>query len=113
MAGEPSAVREHLTQFVSNGPALGVTRDDSNRSGWMVPTFDAAAWASRPDGFGTASTPGAIAGTTWNTPDIWIRRTFDLPAGFEAVNPQLFIHHDEDAEVTSTVCWLEDRRVFH
>jgi hypothetical protein len=37
--------------------------------------------------------------TNWTTPDIWLRRSFDLPAGFAATNPQLFLHHDEDAEI--------------
>jgi hypothetical protein len=66
---------------------------------WMMPEFDDAAWSSGRGGFGTANTPGAIAGTLWNTPDIWIRRAVDLPAGLTTVNPQLFLHHDEDAEV--------------
>jgi hypothetical protein len=49
-------------------------------------------------GFGTKGTPAAVIGTEWKTPDIWIRRTFDLtelPKG----EPMLRIHHDEDAEV--------------
>jgi hypothetical protein len=36
--------------------------------------------------------------TLWKTPDIWIRRTFELPAGSSGV-PLLRIHHDEDAQV--------------
>src|SRR6185503_8494783 len=50
-------------------------------------------------GFGR---PGANAkatvGTPWQTSDIWLRRTFDLPAG-TATNPHLRIYHDDDAEV--------------
>ena len=65
----------------------------------MLPEFDDAGWGSGPGGFGTATTPGAIVGTAWNTADIWIRRMFDLPAGFAAVDPQLLLHHDEEAEV--------------
>jgi hypothetical protein len=66
---------------------------------WMTSTFDDGAWATGGGGFGTAATPGAVVGTIWNTPDIWIRRTFELPTGFSASNPQLFLHHDEDAEI--------------
>ena len=66
---------------------------------WMAPAFDDGAWATGRGGFGTATTPGAIVGTTWNTPDIWIRRTFDIPANTTLVNPRFFVHHDEDAEV--------------
>jgi hypothetical protein len=66
---------------------------------WMTSAFGDAAWPTGRGGFGTATTPGAVVGTIWNTPDIWIRRTFELPAGFTAINPQLFLHHDEDAEI--------------
>jgi hypothetical protein len=65
---------------------------------WTAPEFDAAAWQESPGGFGTKGTPGAIIGTDWNTSDIWIRRTLTLPEPLPA-NPQLLIHHDEDAEV--------------
>ena len=56
------------------------------------------AWQEGPAGFGTAGTPGAQVRTTWNTQDIWLRRTFDLPAGFPP-RLALRIHHDEDADV--------------
>ena len=46
---------------------------------WFEPNFDDAAWQQGPAGFGTENTPGARVGTTWNSPDIWLRRTFDLP----------------------------------
>jgi len=36
--------------------------------------------------------------TVWNTPDIWLRRTFELQES-NLSDPQLLIHHDEDAEI--------------
>ena len=36
--------------------------------------------------------------TVWNTGDIWLRRSFDLP-GRDLEHLVLFLHHDEDAEV--------------
>ena len=36
--------------------------------------------------------------TEWSGSDIWMRREFTLPAG-KITNPQLLIHHDEDAEI--------------
>jgi hypothetical protein len=66
---------------------------------WSAADFDASAWSAAPGGFGTRNTPGAVVRTVWNTPDIWIRRAFDVPAGLTMTNPQWLIHHDEDAEV--------------
>jgi hypothetical protein len=64
---------------------------------WFESDFDDSAWAVGPGGFGTKQTPNVVVGTTWNTSDIWLRRTFtlaELPA-----NPVLRIHYDEDPSV--------------
>jgi len=66
--------------------------------GWEKPDFDDSAWQQGPGGFGTKGTPGAVVRTQWSTPDVWIRRTFELGDG-PLVQPQLEIHHDEDAAV--------------
>ncbi len=66
---------------------------------WTKPDFDAAAWRSGPAGFGTAGTPGGVIRTEWNTPEIWVRREFEIPAGTSFKEPALVMHHDEDAEV--------------
>jgi hypothetical protein len=66
--------------------------------GWMQKEFDDSSWQRGPGGFGTAGTPGAIARTRWDGPEIWLRRAFELkspPSG----RVELSIHHDEDAEV--------------
>ena len=39
-----------------------------------------------------------MVGTKWDTPDIWLRRSFDLGGGVPT-ELHLSIHHDEDAEV--------------
>jgi hypothetical protein len=67
--------------------------------GWQKPDFDTASWKEGDGGLGTRMTPGTVIGTEWNTPDIWIRRTFELkelPKG----EVMLRMHHDEDAEVS-------------
>lgn len=65
---------------------------------WLSPDFDDSGWSHGPAGFGTPGTPNATIGTTWNTPDIWLRREFDL-AKAKLRNPRLRIYYDEDAEV--------------
>jgi hypothetical protein len=65
---------------------------------WFKPDFDASAWKEGNSGFGTKDTPGAVIGTTWNTPDIWLRREVELPAKLPE-NVQLWIHYDEDPEI--------------
>lgn len=66
---------------------------------WHETAFDDRAWQSGPGGFGTRTTPGSVVRTEWNTDEIWIRRSFDLPAGATMVKPQWLVHHDEDAEI--------------
>ncbi len=66
--------------------------------GWFEPGFDASSWAEGPGGFGKADTEWVHVGTVWDTPDIWLRRTFDL-ASTALTHPYLRIYHDEDAEV--------------
>ena len=65
---------------------------------WSKPDFDDSAWKASKGGFGTDGTPGAAVGTKWDTPAIWLRRTFVMPAKVPA-DLQLRMHHDEDAEV--------------
>ncbi len=65
---------------------------------WYRAGYHAAGWQEGRGGFGTPDTPGAHVGTTWNTADIWARRTFELGA-VPAAPLYLALHHDEDAEV--------------
>lgn len=65
---------------------------------WFQADFDASGWKVGPGGFGTKGTPRAVVRTTWSSPDVWIRREFDLPAT-DVASLVLLGHHDEDAEV--------------
>ena len=66
--------------------------------GWALKGFDDSKWETGRGGFGTKDTPGAVVGTTWETNDIWIRRSFEL-TGAEFENLHFRVHHDEDAKV--------------
>lgn len=66
--------------------------------GWHAADFDDSRWPQGPGGFGTPGTPGAVIGTPWNSPDIWLRRTFEL-AELLPSRAALRLHHDEDAQV--------------
>jgi hypothetical protein len=70
-------------------------------SNWASTGFSDSAWSTGSGGFGTAGTPGAVIRTTWNTADIWMRRTFN-PGSLTTAqisNLVLRLHHDENAEV--------------
>jgi hypothetical protein len=64
---------------------------------WFQPDFDASSWKEGRAGFGTAGTPGSIIGTEWKTPDIWLRREFNVTGKPREL--KLLMCHDEDAEV--------------
>jgi hypothetical protein len=68
---------------------------------WYATNFDASAWSTGPGGFGTVGTPGAVVRTTWNTSDIWLRRTFNPGALTvqQITNLIFYVHHDEDVQI--------------
>ncbi|MBD3674088.1 MAG: family 43 glycosylhydrolase [Planctomycetaceae bacterium] len=66
-------------------------------AGWQQADFDDGDWREGSGGFGTRETPGARVGTTWSTPRIWLRKSFELKSLPDA--PALLIHHDEATEV--------------
>jgi hypothetical protein len=65
----------------------------------MAAGFDDSSWKQGPGGFGTRGTPGTVVRTTWNTPEIYIRREIELPEGAGRDGLHLYLHHDEDAWV--------------
>lgn len=65
---------------------------------WSAAEYDDSKWFMGAGGFGTAETPGAVVGTVWNTPDVWLRSSFESPARV-LTDALLWLHHDENVEV--------------
>ena len=84
----------------SEGQQWYYTFDEPN-SNWMDPAFNDSSWSIGDGGFGTSGTPGAVVRTTWNTDNIWLRKTFDFNSITEdQIDDLMFrIHHDEDVEI--------------
>jgi len=68
-------------------------------SAWSTVKFDDSHWQRGLGGFGTSSTPGAIVGTEWNTDDIWLRRSIEVPSLDKGTQLFIRMHHDDDADV--------------
>lgn len=65
---------------------------------WFAVDYAVAGWSRGRGGLGTSQTPRAPVHTTWDSRDIWVRRTVTLPDDLPA-RPALRIWHDEDVEV--------------
>ena len=89
---------EMLVPCAQQGAAVWRYTTDQPDGGWFAPTFDDSGWREGESGFGQEGTPGSVVRTPWRTPDIWARRTVDLPAG-DIPEVALWMHHDEAAVV--------------
>jgi len=69
------------------------------KDNWMKAGFNDQSWKTGPGGFGSRrkALESMKTVTNWDTPDIWIRRNFQLNS--LPKQPALRIFHDEDAEV--------------
>jgi len=80
---------KHMWRYTTERPA----------DRWFDSAFDDASWKTGRSGFGKPGTPGSRVFTKWETPDIWLRKTFELPDE-PVVGPVILkFHHDEDMVV--------------
>lgn len=94
----PPVTKQWLATSEQDGATWRYTTEKP-ADGWEKAGFDDAKWESGKAGFGEPSTPGSVVRTLWKTNDIWIRRSFELPADVALTSPKLRMHHDEDTEV--------------
>jgi hypothetical protein len=86
-----------LTNAVFGQPVWKYTFDQPPTE-WSAPDFDDRAWKEGPGGFGTSFTRGSIVHTTWDTTDIWLRRTFVLEKP-DLRGAKFHVHHDKSIQV--------------
>lgn len=67
--------------------------------GWETTGFDSSGWKSGPAGFGAQGTPGIRIRTPWNSNEIHLRATFEMPEIKADQALILRVFHDEDAEI--------------
>lgn len=72
---------------------------DAPKDGWQARNFDDSAWKTGKAGLGTKGTPGGKVNTDWNSKNIWMRSSFNVPA--EMVGQEFFfdVCHDEDVHI--------------
>jgi hypothetical protein len=73
-------------------------RTETPAAGWEQADFDDSSWSAGQGGFGAHRNETLHVGTGWTSPQIWLRRTFEIgniPAG----RLVLRMFHDEDATV--------------
>ncbi len=95
--GPPAAIRTVVPTSLTAGQPWRYTTS-APPEGWFATDFDDSAWRQGLGGFGTAGTPGGVVRTPWTTPDLWIRRSFELESA-ALLDPHWRIHHDEDADL--------------
>lgn len=68
---------------------------------WSTTGFDDSQWSTGVGGFGAGSPAGLTVRTTWNTSDIWLRRSFNPGAltAQQITNLVFNVCHDDDCEL--------------
>jgi beta-galactosidase len=61
--------------------------------------YDSNSWSKGKAGFGKGVTGEVTIRTEWSTPDIWLRKEFEIPDGKLPRHPVLDIFYDDIAQV--------------
>lgn len=109
MATMKAAIQRTInSRYVSSETVVKAADEDANITwryttdvpaddNWMNEGYDDSSWKSGKAGFGGMSNRH----TNWNTPDIWLRRTFTMTgiSPEELTDLRLWMFHDEESEV--------------
>jgi len=84
------------TEVVPVGQEWAYTTD-APAENWFAADFDASAWKTGKN-LGNSNVPNVTWETKWDTPEIWVRRSFEL-GDVNGKSFALKLYHDEDAEI--------------
>lgn len=103
------SLESKMVTLIPTGPRGHVWRYTTGQPGadWAKTEFDTAGWTIGRGGFGSEGTPGARISTKWETSDIWLRTSVEMPAELKDARFYLAVHHDEDVQV-----YINGREVF-
>lgn len=96
--GEEIPVLANVLPTALTGGWSGKYVTDEPAGDWMTPTYDDSQWKSGEGAFGSMPQE-RLARTEWNTPYIWTRRVFDMPAEWSDKPLYLNYSHDDDVIV--------------
>ena len=97
--GEETAEKEILVPTSEMDDWEGKYTTAQPAKNWTAENFDDRSWKTGKGAFGTISKyRESTAKTDWMEEKIWVRRTVELPAGFEANELYLVYCNDDDAE---------------
>lgn len=99
---DPPVLLEVVPTSREEGQLWRIT-EEAPAEGWFDLGYDDSSWRQGPGGFGTDRTPGARVRTPWESPELWLRRAFELEneeiQALQSALLYLRIHHDEGAEI--------------
>ena len=90
-------VKRVILNDARSGESVWKFTTDEPAANWMDSTYDDSSWDSGKAGFGKM-TEYVEPATEWNTPEIWLRKTFEFDGNLEGFLAAT-IFHDEDCEV--------------
>ncbi len=93
--GQELPILTNIVPTAASGAWSGRFVTEKPSDDWMKPGFDDSSWNSGEGAFGSIPAE-SLAKTEWNGPEIWTRRTFDMPEDVSDKPLYLNYSHDDD-----------------